>query len=147
MRTLRTLMVSTAVAALAVTAAPFAAQAAEPAPPPTVAGPDSIKAPDGNLYAWYHLNYQGPACTWAGNSSNWGSCKNQATSLWNNGYPGNLDDVWVYWGSGYTGAGRGVYNGVALPDLRQYTFDAGTGRGAGEQLNDNIASHRWVNLP
>lgn len=139
---IRNILIGAALAAVAVGAAPLTAQAADTAP----ASPAGAQA-DGYLYVYYDLNYVGPCGKWSGNSPNWGVCRNQVTSVWNNGYPGNLDDVWLYYGLNYTGARRGVYNGVYIADLRPYPFDAGTGTGAGQSINDNVASHRWTNLP
>ncbi|WP_236567981.1 MULTISPECIES: hypothetical protein [unclassified Nocardiopsis] len=87
-----------------------------------------------------------PCGSWTGDSSNWKACRNTTSSLWNNGCPGNLDDVWAYWGLNHSGARRGVHNGVVLNDLRQWTFDPGTGSGSGQALNNNVSSHRWTNL-
>jgi hypothetical protein len=103
-------------------------------------------AADGRLYAYYDYDYRRLCNSWSGNSSNWGACRNTTSSLWNNGYPGNLDDVWVYWGLNHSGARRGVHNGVALANLGHWHFDADTGAGSGQPLNNNISSHRWTNL-
>ncbi|MFF1448373.1 hypothetical protein ACFVYF_09495 [Streptomyces sp. NPDC058274] len=134
---LRTLLVGAALAALTVGVTPLTAQASS--------GPALL--PPGSLYVYYNTGYSGWCDDWSGEAPDWGSCRNQVSSLFNNGYPGNLDDIWVYWGLNYTGARRGVYQGVGLSDLRQWKFDANTGPGSGEWLNDNISSHRWTNLP
>ncbi|PDP88127.1 hypothetical protein CQJ94_08350 [Glycomyces fuscus] len=134
----------TALVAAAITAATLfnapTAQAEE------VRSHTAAAAADGRLYAYYDFNYNRYCASWAGNSSNWGACRNTTSSLWNNGYPGNLDDVWVYWGLNHSGARRGVHNGVALANLSQWTFDANTGSGSGQALNNNISSHMWTNL-
>lgn len=142
MGTLRTTLIGAALAAVTVAATPLAAQASEPVPRSSAG-----RVADGLLHVYYNTGYSGWCDDWSGEAPDWGSCRNQVSSLWNNGYPGNLDDIWVYWGLNYTGARRGVYNGVGLSDLRQWTFDANTGPGSGEWLNDNISSHRWTNLP
>ncbi|MFC5144819.1 peptidase inhibitor family I36 protein [Streptomyces aureoversilis] len=143
---LRTILTGAALAALTVTAMPLAAHAAGTAPAPVGTGTSAAPPADGKLYAYEGYNYTGFSCSWTGNSNNWGQCRNQASSLWNNGFPGNLDDVWVYWAPNRTEARRGVHNGVAISNLATVTFDAGTGKGAGQNLNDNISSHQWTNL-
>ncbi len=144
MRSLRTILGGAAVAALAVAAAPFTAHASETVPSVPKAEV-SIQA-DGRLHAYYDFDYRNECGSWSGDASNWGECKNTAASLWNMRYPGSLDDVWVYYNSGYSGAGRGVYNGAGLPNLTQWSFGPG-GAGAGQALYHNIASHKFVNLP
>ncbi|MBD0669305.1 hypothetical protein [Streptomyces sp. CBMA156] len=144
MKSLRNLLAGAAVAAaLAVTVAPHAAQATEAAP----SGPASAPAlaADGRLHAYYSTWYQNECQSWSVDA-NWSECKNNAESLWNMRYPGNLDDVWVYYNSNFSGAGRGVYNGAGLPNLKDWQFGSG-GAGAGQALWHNIASHRFVNLP
>ncbi|WP_267243602.1 hypothetical protein [Streptomyces sp. PR69] len=141
-----TLAALTALTALTAVPSANAAPAGESAPRPTAA-PVSAAAPDGHLHAYFDINFRNYCGGWVGNAGNWGQCRNKASSLWNNGYPGNLDDVWVHWDTGCRGARRGVHNGVALADLRRWTFDRNTGPGSGEALNDNISSHCWTNLP
>ncbi|MDA2803672.1 hypothetical protein [Nocardiopsis suaedae] len=140
----RMLAVTGAVAAATLLSAP-AAQAEEAAPQ---AAPAQAEAQaDGYLHVYTGYNGAGWCDSWKGNSGDWGVCRNRVSSLWNNGYPGNYDDVWVYWGLNHSGARRGVYNGVALNDLRKWDFDANTGAGSGQALNNNISSHQWTNLP
>ncbi|WP_116209719.1 hypothetical protein [Streptomyces olivoreticuli] len=148
MKSLRTILTGAAIAALTVTAAPFVAQATEVAPRPGGQGHAQVQA-DGRLYAYVNRNYDSAAgwCSWQGDSADWGSCKNWTSSVWNNRYPGALDFVWVHYNSNNQGARRGIYNGVALPDLRDWTFDAGTGAGSGQALDNNIASHQVTNAP
>ena len=98
------------------------------------------------LHVYQDLGYGRWCADWAGEAPDWGYCRNKVSSLQNNGYPGNLDDIWVYWGLNYTGARRGVHHGVGIRDLRSYTFDPNTGPGSGESLGNNISSHRWTNL-
>ncbi len=134
----------TALVAAAITAATLfhapAAQAEEARPYTEAA------AADGRLYAYYDYNYQRYCASWSGDSKNWGRCRNTTSSLWNNGYPGDYDDVRVYWGLNHSGAYRGVHNGVGLANLSRWTFDRNTGAGSGQSLNNNISSHMWVNL-
>lgn len=141
MNRLRTALAGTGIA-LALVALPVTAQAAgEPAAP----APQGAAA-DGKLHVYYDFNYTNECAAWTGNSANWGACRNKVSSLLNSGYPGNLDDVWVYWGPSYAGARRGVHNGVGLANLTQWPFDPNTGSGSGQALNDNISSHKWTNL-
>ncbi|MFH8642452.1 hypothetical protein [Streptomyces goshikiensis] len=144
MKSLRTVLVTAALAALAVTATPFTAHAADSPPAGQTAA--VLNPPTGRLHAYYDYWYQNECGSWSGSAASWGECKNNAASLWNLRYPGSLDDVWVYYNSNYGGAGRGVYNGAGLPDLRDWSFGPG-GSGAGKSLYHNIASHRVVNLP
>jgi hypothetical protein len=148
MSKIRELLVDVALAVLSLGAAPLTAQAADTSPTAatTQAAPTSAQA-DGLLYLWKDTNYQNSCAAYAGNSSDWGNCDNVVSYLWNNGYPGSLDDVWLYYLPNYQGARRGVYNGVRIPDLAPYPFDAGTGSGAGQSINNNVMSHKWTNLP
>lgn len=143
MNKIRALLVGAVIAATTAVAAPLATAAAEPAP---VAPHEVVPQADGRLHVYYGFNLSNHCGSWVGSDDDWGVCRNATASLWNNGYPGNLDDVRVYWGVNQTGASRGVYNGVALGDLRNWTFD-NNGSGAGEWLYNNISSHQWVNLP
>lgn len=151
MRMSRSLVLGTALVALGTGLLPAVTAQAAPATDRTTSAsavptvPSGVQA-DGNLHLYRDINYANYCRGYVGNSSDWGTCRNQISSLWNNGYPGNLDDVWVYWGTGPSGARRGVYNGVAIPNLAPYTFDAGTGAGSGQSINDNISAHRWTNL-
>ena len=103
--------------------------------------------PDGFLFV-YNGIYQLDNCDqFDGNMPTWGNCANKSESLWNNGYPGNLDDVLVFWGYNYGGAWRGLYNGALLNNLSEFTFDYSNGEpGHGKPLWHNITSSKWVNL-
>ncbi|MFD6289233.1 hypothetical protein [Streptomyces sp. NPDC060205] len=143
MRSSRSILIGAALATLVLGATPLTAQAAgSTSPSPSPAG----SAANGQLMLYYNINYDNWCDDWAGESPDWGACRNKVSSIYNNGYPGNLDDVWVYWGLNYTGARRGIANGVGLSDLRLWTFDANTGSGSGQALNDNISSHVWANI-
>ncbi|MFH8619543.1 peptidase inhibitor family I36 protein [Streptomyces sp. NPDC017979] len=140
-----TLAVSAAVAALGLMALPQAAQADGA---PTGSAPKAeakvqprAAAADGYLYLYDGYNYTGGWTRYSGNASNYGGFNDRASSLWNNGYPGSLDDVRVYLHAGYGNPSRGVHNGVALADLRQWAYD-----GTNWWLDNSISSHRWVNL-
>ncbi len=65
------------------------------AQPPNL--PDSANA-DGYLYAYNDPELEGTRCRWAGSAGTWGSCENEASSLWNNGYYG-IDAVDLYGGN------------------------------------------------
>ncbi|OXM59120.1 hypothetical protein [Amycolatopsis vastitatis] len=137
----------TAAAAMAITATALAAGAATaeaaPAPP---ASPATAQA-DGYFYTYNGTGFTDFCGRWSGPSSYWGACANQDESLWNNGYPGALDDVLIYWGRNQTGAWRGVCNGNALSNVSGLTFDySGGASGHGEPIWHNIASHRWATL-
>jgi hypothetical protein len=151
MRMSRTLVLGAVLAALGTGLLPALTAQAAPgtdratSAPAAPALPPGVQA-DGNLHLYRGINFTDYCRGYVGDSADWGTCRNQVSSLWNNGYPGNLDDVWVYWGTNHSGARRGVHNGVSIADLSPYTFDAGTGTGAGQSINNNIASHRWTNL-
>jgi hypothetical protein len=101
---------------------------------------------DGNLYAYNDPNQSGTHCAWSGNAGTWGACENEASFLWNNGYAG-IDAVDLYWGEFNTGAHACISRGDVWRDLSngQYHFTYGQGlAGFGDNVNDNIASHRWV---
>jgi hypothetical protein len=104
-------------------------------------------AADGNFYV-YNSQFRLDLCAiFDGNADTWGYCANKSESLWNNGYPGNFDDVLVFWSYNYQGAWRGLYNGALLDSLDDFTFDYSGGLpGHGEKLWHNIASHKWTNL-
>ncbi|MBB5938182.1 hypothetical protein [Streptomyces zagrosensis] len=142
----RILLAATALAAVTITTAPTAQ--ATPAPQRTSAAepaPTTAHA-TGILHLWEETGYQSWCADYDGHSSDWGDCRNKVSSLHNNGYPGNLDDVYVYWGRNHSGARRGIYNGVAISNLYDWRYE-NAGSGANERLDNNIASHRWVNLP
>ena len=140
--------------------APAASAAPAPAPVPgassaqaatAAAAPNAtaLAPADGYFYAYADSNYGGKYCRWVGNDTDWSSCspggnlRNQASSLWNNGYAGSFDDVYVYWGLSYGGAYACIGNGLAYSNLSNYVFPVG-GSGVGENMNDNISSHKWV---
>ncbi|MFF3591710.1 peptidase inhibitor family I36 protein [Streptomyces sp. NPDC002387] len=113
------------------------------AQPPNL--PDSANA-DGYLYAYNDPELEGTRCRWAGSAGTWGSCENEASSLWNNSYYG-IDAVDLYWGEFHTGAHACISRGDIWGDLSggQYHFTYGQGlSGFGDNVNDNIASHQWV---
>jgi hypothetical protein len=143
MRKLNQILAGAAIATMGIGLLPATAQAQAVAP----ASPAGVSVQaDGNLHLYRDVNYGNYCRGYVGNSTDWGTCRNQVSSLWNNGYPGDLDDVWLYWGTNYSGARRGVHNGVSIADLQPYTFDAGTGTGAGQSINNNVSSHKWTNL-
>lgn len=120
-----------------------------------------LAAADGYFYAADYPYGKGEYCRWSGNDSNWETCKdgdgdsvyegmyNRASQMFNNGFPVGYDDVNVYWGLSYEGAYRCLARGNHWDDLplNRETFNhRGTnGRGYGESLNNNVASHKWVN--
>jgi hypothetical protein len=134
--------------ALAVTASAAAA---------FIATAPAASAADGYLYAWDGAYAGGVGCAWTGHDNDWSTCKdrsgtshnmlNRAGHLYNNGYFVTLDKVNFYWGKGYTGAWACLGSGDQWPDLAGdgQTFTWGAGRpGHRQRINNNIASHRWV---
>lgn len=127
----------------------------------TVGGAATMMAPaasaaDGNVYAYDGTYFSGKYCGWVGNDTNWTTCsgggvaqnlRNQASSLWNNGYSGGNDDVNFYWDTGYSGAwaclGTGDYWADLPLGVEHFTWGPGLG-GYGDTLNNNISSHKWV---
>jgi hypothetical protein len=148
-------------AAVTVIAAPTTAQAA-PATPGTLSAGQAaapavgkaavaskasvarVAAADGYFYVWNDINAGGQQCRWFGDSSNWGGCRNKASSMENNGYAGSYEDVRFYWDAGYGGANDCLWNGYYVPNLAAFAFP-NNGSGGGENLNDNISSHKWAN--
>ncbi|MFE9448385.1 hypothetical protein [Streptomyces sp. NPDC006739] len=115
-------------------------------------GAQGAKAPrlasaDGYLHVFTQPNGGGRECSWAGNSDNWGSCRNLTSDIWNNGYAGGNDAVDLYWGLNATGAHACISQGDRWNDTTQddyhFTYGAGLG-GFGATVNNNISSHRWV---
>ncbi|MFI7602157.1 peptidase inhibitor family I36 protein [Actinoplanes sp. NPDC049681] len=100
---------------------------------------------DGNFYAWNEWRYSGHKCAWQGNSADWtgAGCRNQASSVWNNGYLGGNDDVRMYWDTNYGGASICLWRGTYIENLQSVSFP-NNGAGAGQNANDNISSHKWV---
>jgi hypothetical protein len=108
-------------------------------------------ADDGRVYAWEHARAGGALCWWTGHDSSWVDCNgggmlNRASDLWNNGFSGGRDEVNFYWGQGWSGAWACLSHGDSWPDLSDgYIFSWGSDHaGYREEINDNIASHRWV---
>jgi hypothetical protein len=131
--------------------------AAESASPTDVAAPSQSQlAPDGYLYAWDYPNRRGDRCRWFYDDRDWDTCAwagvrtsmfDKATSLHNNGYASNLAHVNLYFGRGHLGAYRCMPNGTIWLDLvnRPVTFNQNPGEGGyGQSLNNNVASHKWV---
>ncbi|WP_433412060.1 hypothetical protein ACQP1V_24450 [Microtetraspora malaysiensis] len=120
--------------------------------------PENLTAADGYFYAAEHPYGVGKYCRWAGNDDDWRDCKNgggawvnmgnQASQMFNNGFPGGADDVRVYYGLNYTGAWRCLATGNHWDDLPlgRETFNGGgsSKSGYGQSLNDNVMSHNWV---
>lgn len=143
MKIKKVFLAGAAVAGLALTAVPSAAQAAEAGPSPK--GEVGAGA-TGKLYAWDEPHKGGgEPCAWDKSEPNWGSswwgCADWASSLHNDGYPGKLDDVWLYRDTGFSGPRRGIHNGTYLADLGPINYD-----GTGESLNNTISSHKWTDL-
>ncbi|MGA5550967.1 peptidase inhibitor family I36 protein [Streptomyces pseudogriseolus] len=88
--------------ALAATAKPSApATAAAGAPTPVRNGADlstlAAADADGYLYAYDLPNFRGDSCRWLGDDESWldncGNFNDRASSVWNNGFPGNYSEV------------------------------------------------------
>ena len=121
---------------------------------PDQAGTDQAAtalAADGRVNAWEHAHAGGIHCWWTGNDTSWVDCNggnmlNRASDLFNNGFAGGRDEVNFYWGQGYTGAWACLGVGDSWPDLSDgQIFSWGSGKsGYRDEINDNIASHKWV---
>ncbi|GHC45662.1 hypothetical protein [Streptomyces cinnamoneus] len=138
-KNLRALLAGLAVATAAAWV-PADARAADASPARAEAA-----APDGFLYAWEHAHAKGAHCRWNKENGNWTGCRNKISDVWNNGFPGRLEDVRLFWGPGMTGSWVCLQQGESIPDL----YDAGTvftapGSGRGQLVNDNVSSHDWV---
>lgn len=86
--------------------------------------PAAARANDGYLKAYQDINfnnytYARPAA-WGGNSTDWRDrgIRNQASSIWNDGWLGPLVDVLLYWGIGW--------GGVLLPAERRLAAEHDT---------------------
>ncbi|MEV0677768.1 hypothetical protein AB0I60_14710 [Actinosynnema sp. NPDC050436] len=96
----------------------------------------------GYFHAYRDNHFQNECKRWLYDSSNWGQCANQASSVWNDGIPGNLDDVWVYRNFNSDTPGRGIYRGTKIAVLGALNFD-----GTNVSMDNEIVRHKWVNLP
>ena len=138
MRKTRTILASLAAIGVAFAGAGGTAQAA---PRPTA----EPLAADGYFYAWHDSWQSGRVCYWLGNASDWGACRNQASSVLNNGYAVSPSSVNMYWGLGYSGAYYCLPRGHYLMDMSLDHFNRGSGKaGYGDVMNDNIASSKWT---
>ncbi|MEV0912674.1 hypothetical protein [Streptomyces hokutonensis] len=100
---------------------------------------------DGKLHVWNDPEATGTECTWTGSAGTWGACENKGSTIWNNGYSG-IDAVDLYWGEFHTGAHACISRGDWWETAGgTYHFTYGQGlQGFGDNVNDNIASHQWV---
>ncbi len=139
MRKIRTrTLLAGLVLATAATLAPVGAQAATPAA-------SAPAAADGFLYAWEHAHAGGAHCRWNKENANWAGCRNRVSDVWNNGFPGRLEAVRLYYGLAMTGSWVCLQQGESIPDLKAAgTLFTGPGAGQGQEVNDNVSSHKWV---
>lgn len=103
---------------------------------------DPGEPPDGRVWIYEGYHYGVMCNAFSGSPDELGFCHDKTSSLCNHGWPGGLDDVWVYQHTSYQGGKRGVYNGVCIADLRQYRFD-----GTNISMDNQISSILWTNLP
>jgi hypothetical protein len=121
----------------------------------------TASAADGRLYAYEDAGFADSHCSWVGDHKDWrysewnmphrGVCSwwysdansnfnDEASSIWNNGYPGGADDVRLYKHINHGAPSMCIGNGDRWSDLN-------TGRqrfSDGSFANDQISSHRWV---
>lgn len=143
MSSTRIMLASLATAGFALVGGAGAAQAAPQAA--AAQAKPALAASDGYFYAWINSNFGGNSCRWSGNASDWGSCKNQASSVQNNGYAEAYDGVNMYWGAGYAGAHYCLPRGHYLRDMRYDYFNIGSSSsGYGQSMGDNVASSKWT---
>ena len=129
----------------------------------TAAGSAVVTAPmaaadDGNVYAFDGSHFDGAYCSWDGPDADWTTCsgggvsrnlRNQASSVWNNGFAGAEGVVNFYWDTGYQGAWACLDHGDSWENLPSgdRVFSWGSDRGGyWENINDNISSHKWVDF-
>ncbi|MEX2980773.1 peptidase inhibitor family I36 protein [Streptomyces sp. C36] len=130
----------TALVPVGATAAASAAAATD-----SQAAPAPAPAPDGFLYAWEHHHAGGAHCRWNKENANWAGCRNKVSDVWNNGFPGRLANVRLFYGLAMTGSWVCLQQGQSIPDLNAAgTVFTAFGRGQGEKVNDNVSSHDWV---
>ncbi len=145
-------LVATAGPALAASdAKPSApAKAAPGAPTPVrpgakLSGLAAADGADGYLYAYDLAGFSGASCRWKGNDGYWGDeCGNfndRATSLWNNGFPGNFSEVALY-RHVKPGAGQSVF----CIEAGSYYGDLSLGYEKfldGGSADNAISAHTW----
>lgn len=107
----------------------------------------STAAADGLLHAWTDPFGGGTPCFWSKSVDDWGPCRNKASDIWNNGYATTFDAVDLYYGRAGTEAHACISRGDSWNNLPsgkwKFTYGAGK-KGFGKSVNDDIASHRWV---
>ncbi|MEU7512651.1 peptidase inhibitor family I36 protein [Streptomyces sp. NPDC042898] len=145
MRIKHALATALGVGALTLLTAPVAdARVAAPEASAAVS-PAAVPAPDGFLYAWEHPHAGGAHCKWDGPNGNWAGCRDKISDIWNNGFPGQGEDVKLFRLTSWNGSWVCLHQGHSIPDLGAsgLTF-FGPGEGHGEPVNDRVGSHLWV---
>ncbi|MGW6835463.1 hypothetical protein ACWGCI_18925 [Streptomyces sp. NPDC054949] len=144
MRTLRVLPVGLIFAATT-TLVSAGSGAAEPVAPASTASAARAAEPTGFLYAWQHHHAGGRHCRWDKKNANWAGCRNEVSDVWNNGYPGRQEDVRLFFNLDMHGSWVCLQQGQSIPDLNAAgTVFTAPGKGQGLPVNDNVASHDWV---
>ncbi|MFI9741565.1 hypothetical protein [Streptomyces sp. NPDC052494] len=87
----------------------------------------------------------GAHCKWDGPNGNWAGCRDKISDIWNNGFPGQGEDVKLFRLTSWNGSWVCLHQGHSIPDLGAsgLTF-FGPGIGQGEPVNDKVGSHLWV---
>ncbi|MEV6486996.1 hypothetical protein [Streptomyces sp. NPDC051576] len=140
MRKLTRLLLATGASVLLLAGTPIVAEA-EPHAAQEAAVP---AAGDGYFHIYLDAGFAYECYKAGGNVRNYQTigCNDIASSVINSGYPGNLDDVWMYQDANYLGQRRGIYNGVSISNLANFAYDDGV-----TNMNDSISSSQWTNLP
>ncbi|SDJ07184.1 peptidase inhibitor family I36 protein [Nonomuraea jiangxiensis] len=141
------------------TPTPAASGAPRTPVPPDKEGAKGVQMADGNVYVWGDMDFTGLWCYWSGHHRVWqyawnslygspGTCLTKshsfndvASSMWNNGFPGEYAQVRFYRDIGQEGPSMCLANGEDWGNLGLgwELFNDGT------NANDQISSHMWVN--
>ena len=150
MQKTKTILAALAFACLAGALMPATAQAAPVKPQPAATAKAVAAAePDGRLWAWEEPYRGGTACRWEDDWADWTlgcwEVSNDASSLENRGYVATYDDVNLYYRDDFKGSYACLGRGDMWMDLTLgwEKFHA-PGDGQWEEVNDNVASHKWV---
>ncbi len=142
-------LITMAVGVGAATAAPAAAAPVPERAPAPAAVTAAGNCANGTLCVWHDV-FSGPSCYWSGNFADWNdyNCGNKVSSIRNNGDPRFKNDaVALYYGPNHTGAYACIGSRDTW-DLQNdvYRFDHGGfwADGYGQNVNNNIRSHKWI---
>lgn len=134
---------STAALAATSTAASTVARA-QPALPAGV----PTRCPQGDFCSYNQVNGGGLCWKYSGNGPNMNNCANTDQSVFNNGYAGTYDVVFMYWGPNYEGAYTCLTQGNYWLYATDYKFNNHAPSdflldAYGETVASNVESYKW----